>query len=219
MSTETLLALTVFAFVSSITPGPNNMMLLASGVNFGFARTVPHLLGVSLGFMVLFSCVGLGLGAVFAASPVLFNAIKWSGVAYLVYLAWRIAHSGAPGGDTAPSPQTTAPVTQQSAPEAAPQITTKAAQPMGFLAACAFQWVNVKAWMMAITGFSAYVPAGSIWLIFGAALVFTAVNLPCVSFWAYLGTKVRVFLSNPTALRWFNYTMAALLLLSLWPVL
>src|SRR6218665_1438577 len=96
MTTELLIAFIAFAFVTSVTPGPNNMMLLASGVNFGVRRSVPHMLGISLGFMVLVICVGLGLGQLFEQFPALYQVLRYAGAAYLLYLAWKIAGSGAP---------------------------------------------------------------------------------------------------------------------------
>ncbi|MBP8237324.1 MAG: LysE family translocator, partial [Pseudomonas sp.] len=96
MTTELLLAFIAFAFVTSVTPGPNNMMLLASGVNFGLRRSLPHMFGISLGFMLLVASVGLGLGQLFEQVPLLYNVLRYLGAAYLLYLAWKIANSGAP---------------------------------------------------------------------------------------------------------------------------
>ncbi len=133
MSSEVFFALLVYAFVTSITPGPNNFMLLASGVNFGFIRTIPHMLGIGGGFLSLLLAVGFGLGAVLTAFPSLHLALKIAGGAYLLYLAWRIAMSRSLGkdGDTK-------------------------ARPMTFLEAAAFQWVNPKAWVMAVTAMAVY---------------------------------------------------------------
>src|SRR5262245_46020938 len=128
MSLELIFAFVLFAFVTSVTPGPNNMMLLASGVNFSVRRSLPHMLGISLGFMVLVMAVGLGLSQVFQQVPVLYTLLRYIGAAYLLYLAWKIAGSGAPDADSA----------------------EKRAKPFTFLQAAAFQWVNPKAWVMAI---------------------------------------------------------------------
>jgi threonine/homoserine/homoserine lactone efflux protein len=197
MSTETLFALLVYAFVTSITPGPNNLMLLTSGVNFGFARSIPHMLGIGIGFVVLLLAVGFGLGAVLAAFPALHTALKVAGGAYLLYLAWKIATArslDAKGDD--------------------------AARPMGFLDAAAFQWVNPKAWVMAVTAMAVYSnpqrPFLSVLLI---AVAFGIVNLPSVSVWAGFGTALRGFLSDPVRLRWFNVVMGLLLAATLWPML
>jgi len=197
MSLDAFLALLVYALVTSITPGPNNLMLLASGVNFGIARTVPHMLGISIGFLVLLLAVGFGLGAVLTAFPALHMALKIAGAAYLLYLAWKIAMSrsmsdgkGAEG------------------------------RPMRFIDAAAFQWVNPKAWVMAITAMAVYTnpdhPFVSVALI---SIAFTIVNLPSVSVWAGFGTALRGFLSDPVRLKWFNITMGVLLAATLWPML
>ena len=195
MSYDLLIALLGFAFVTSVTPGPNNMMLLASGVNFGFRRTVPHMLGISVGHSVMVFLVGLGLAGVFKAWPPALVILKLVSVAYMLWLAWKIAHAGAPGEGRAK------------------------ARPMTFLQAAAFQWVNPKAWAMALGAVAAYVPDPSIWAYATVAMVFSAVNLPSVAVWAGAGQAVRRWLAGPGRLRAFNWTMAALLVLSLWPVL
>lgn len=175
---DVFLALVVFAFVTSITPGPNNVMLMASGVNFGFRRTLPHIFGIGIGFLV-------------------HVALKIAGGAYLLYLAWRVAMtrsiSEGKGGS---------------------------ARPMTFLEAAAFQWVNVKAWVMAITGISVYSSSTSPFLsVILVAVAFALVNLPCVSTWAAFGVALRDFLSEPTRLKWFNIAMGIALAASLWPML
>lgn len=196
MSPENLLALATFAFVSSITPGPNNLMLMASGINFGFVRTIPHMLGVSLGFVVLAVVVGLGLGQVFTRFPVMHTVLLLVSVIYLVWLAWRIANAAPPASANGSS----------------------AAKPMSFLAAALFQWVNPKAWTMAITAMTTFVPpkAPAISLLVVAGL-FALINLPSVGCWTVLGVQMRRLLDDPKALRVFNITAALLLLASLWP--
>ena len=194
MTKDLLIALLGFAFVTSVTPGPNNMMLLASGVNFGFARTVPHMLGISIGHSVMVFLVGLGLAGVFKAWPPALLILKLGSVAYMLWLAWKIAHAGGPG-------------------EGAVR-----ARPFSFLQAAAFQWVNPKAWAMALGAVSAYVTAPSVWAYAGVAVVFAAVNLPSVSIWAGAGQAMRRWLETPARLKAFNWTMAGLLVLSLWPV-
>ncbi|AZL60305.1 LysE family translocator [Tabrizicola piscis] len=194
MTYELFLALLGFAFVTSVTPGPNNMMLLASGVNFGVRRTVPHMLGISLGHAVMVFLVGLGLAGVFKAWPPALTVLKLVSVAYMLWLAWKIAHAGAPGAGKA------------------------AARPMTFLQAAAFQWVNPKAWAMALGAVAAYVPVPSVGAYLTVALVFASVNLPSVAIWAGAGQAVRRWLEGPGRLRVFNWTMAVLLVLSLWPV-
>jgi len=196
MTSEVLLALIAYAFVTSITPGPNNLMLLSSGVNFGFVRSIPHMLGIGIGFVVLLLAVGLGLGAVLAAFPALHTGLKIVGGAYLLYLAWKIAmsRSVASGGDGT-------------------------ARPMTFLQAAAFQWVNPKAWVMAVTAMAVFSnPATPFLSVILISLVFGTINLPCVSSWAGFGTALRGFLSDPVRLKWFNIAMGALLAATLWPM-
>ncbi len=198
MSLEAFTALIIFAFVTSITPGPNNLMLLASGVNFGFVRTIPHMLGIGGGFLSLLLGVGFGLGAVLTAFPSLHLALKLAGGAYLLTLAWRVAMSRQMGkaGDGAGS------------------------RPMTFLESAAFQWVNPKAWVMAVTAMAVYTnPEAPFLSVMLVALAFAAVNLPSVSSWAGFGTALRGFLSDPLRLKWFNIAMGLLLAATLWPML
>jgi threonine/homoserine/homoserine lactone efflux protein len=196
VSLEIFLALAGFSFVTSITPGPNNLMLLTSGVNFGFLRSIPHMLGIGIGFMFLLLCVGFGLGQVLTAYPPLHLALKVLCVAYLLYLAWKIASSG--------------PIEEQEGK----------ARPMTFLEAAAFQWVNPKAWFMAVTAMSVYTNQQNYFLtVIFVAIVFGLINIPTVSVWAGLGSALRGLLSNPKVLRAFNVTMALLLVASLWPML
>lgn len=189
-------ALALFALVSSITPGPNNTMLMASGANFGLRRTVPHMLGVSLGFLVLVLAVGLGLGGLFSTYPALHDVLKIVGAGYMLWLAWKLATSkGLSSADVDARPQT-------------------------FLQAAAFQWVNPKAWAMAVGAVTTYTPqAGYVANVVVVASVFTLVNLPCVGIWAGFGAGLRRFLERPEVLRVFNWGMAALLVLSLYPLL
>jgi len=194
MSEELLLALLGFAFVTSVTPGPNNMMLLASGVNFGLRRTVPHMLGISVGHSVMVFLVGLGLAGMFRAWPGALVGLKLASVGYMLWLAWKIARAGEPGEGRA------------------------RAAPMTFLQAAAFQWVNPKAWAMALGAVSAYAPEPSALAYAAVAGVFALVNLPSVAVWAGAGQAVRRWLEAPGRLRAFNWTMAGLLVLSLWPV-
>jgi len=195
MTHEQLLALAAFAFVTSITPGPNNLMLMASGANFGVRRTVPHMLGVALGFVFMTVLVGAGLAQAFVAVPQLYTALKVVSVAYLLFLSWKIATAPPPG-------------------EAA-----RAGRPMTFLAAAAFQWVNPKAWAMALTAVSVYTPSQTTAGILAVAIVFSIVNLPSVGTWAVLGQGMRRVLTNPVRMKAFNVLMAVLLVASLYPVL
>jgi threonine/homoserine/homoserine lactone efflux protein len=196
MTPALMLAYASFAFVGSITPGPNNAMLLASGLNYGFRRTVPHIAGVSFGCVAMLVLVGLGLGAVFTAVPIFYTALRYAGVAYLLWLAWRIARSG-PMADRQTS-----------------------GRPMTFWQAAAFQWVNPKAWILVVGAVSTYAPRDGFALnVAVLALLLGLVNAPSICVWAGFGTLLRPFLSDPRRVRVFNVAMAALLVLSLLPIL
>ncbi|MDA8486427.1 LysE family translocator [Pseudomonas resinovorans] len=198
MSLELIFAFILFAFVTSVTPGPNNMMLLASGVNFGVRRSVPHMLGISLGFMVLVMAVGLGLSQVFRQFPELYIALRYIGAAYLLYLAWKIAGSGAPDANNS----------------------EKRPKPFTFLQAAAFQWVNPKAWVMAIGAITTYTPQENFVVnVVLIAALFALVNCPSVGLWTVAGSLMRRWLSEPRILRLFNIGMALLLVASLYPIL
>ena len=199
MTLDIFAALVLFAFVTSVTPGPNNFMLLASGVNFGFSRTIPHMLGIGVGFLTLLFGVGFGLGAVLSAYPALHLALKIGGGAYLLYLAWRIAMARSMGDGGAKQSD---------------------ARPMTFLEAAAFQWVNPKAWVMAVTAMAIYTtPQAQFLSVTLVAVAFAIVNVPCVSIWAGFGVALRGFLADPVRLKWFNIAMGLMLVASLWPML
>lgn len=194
MTYHILSALAAFAFVSSITPGPNNLMLMASGANYGFARSIPHMLGIGIGFTVMVLLVGVGLMGVFDMFPPLYTILKVASVAYLLWLAWKIANAGAPDGKTA------------------------SGTPFTFIQAALFQWVNPKAWTMALTAITLYAPDRSLWAVALVAGIFGIINLPSVSVWTLLGQQMRHILNNPARLRFFNWSMSGLLVLSLYPV-
>ena len=184
-----------FAFAAGFTPGPNNLLLAASGANFGIRRTIPHVLGIVSGFPLLVLAVGLGLGTVFQRHPDVHTALKFVGGAFLVYLAWRIATAG--HGTTGMA----------------------RGRPMTFVEAVLFQWVNPKAWAMALTAITVYAPDRSLAAILLVAAIFGAINLPTVSTWTVIGQQIRRFLGSPARLRAFNWTCAALLVASLYPIL
>lgn len=196
MSFEILVALFVFAAVTSVTPGPNNLMLLTSGVNFGFARTIPHMAGVSIGFVILLLAVGAGMGSLLTTLPWLYTALKIAGGLYLLYLAWKIATSRSLDDEEAGS------------------------KPLTFVQALAFQWVNPKGWVMAVTAMGAYTDPGHYWLTMViVAAVFGILTAPSCAIWAGMGVGLRRWLSDPTRLKVFNIVMAVLLVASLWPLI
>jgi threonine/homoserine/homoserine lactone efflux protein len=201
MTTDQLLALSVFAAVSSGTPGPNNLMILTSGVNFGMKRSIPHLMGITLGFCFMIFCVGMGLQTMFTVVPQLETILRYAGTVYLLWLAWKIAHSAPPSS---------------SAGEDA------SAKPMGFWAATAFQWVNPKAWFMAISAITTYASSASggskLSQVLLVVLIFGAINLPLVACWGWFGSAMRRFLQDAKNLKMFNVTMAVLLIASLYPI-
>ncbi|GAB5349970.1 LysE family translocator [Alteriqipengyuania sp. 357] len=195
MTFELLAALAGFALVSSITPGPNNVMVMASGANFGLRRTVPHILGIACGFVVMLLLVGLGLARLFDAFPIIRLLLTVVSALYLLWLAWKIAHAAPPGTGGARG------------------------RPFTFLQAALFQWVNPKAWMMALSAITLYAPGDSMLALIVVAAVFGVINFPCVFAWTALGTQAARWLSSPTRLKAFNLTMAACLLATLAPVL
>jgi len=196
MSNSLLIAFVVFAVVMFFTPGPNNIMLLSSGLTYGFRRTVPHIAGITVGFAFMIGAVGIGLGTVFIAYPVLQMILKYAGAAYLIYLAAVIALSepGEPDQENARGPMT-------------------------FWGAAMFQWVNAKGWVMVIGTITAYAAIASFpWNIaiqVALSLILGAVS--CTA-WALFGTALRPILTSPMAVRAFNVVMALLLLASLYPV-
>jgi len=196
MRFEVLYALILFCFVSGVTPGPNNMMLMSSGVNHGFRRTLPHLLGVVLGFSLMVALIGLGLDAIFTRFPLLLPIMRYVGAAYMLWLAWKIANSG--------------PVRDGEA----------RGRPLGFFGAAAFQWINPKAWVIAISALTAYAVSTDYTIsVIAVALTYLAVGLPSSGAWVMFGAAMRKLLSDPKRVRPFNWTMAALLVASVGPVL
>jgi threonine/homoserine/homoserine lactone efflux protein len=184
---QTLLPLTLFAFVSSITPGPNNIMLTASGILHGFVRSIPHILGISIGFGVLAALCAAGVGNLLLAIPGAHLLLKLLGSGYLLYLAWQLRRmSFTQGGSSG-------------------------AHPMTFVGAAAFQFANPKAWMMTVTGASAFLPAMQpMWLAIAVfCLVFCLTGLPCICLWAAGGAAMRKHLAQPRWQRTFCMAMVA----------
>ena len=195
MTFDLFLALIAFAFVTSVTPGPNNVMLLTSGVNFGFRRTIPHMAGVAIGHAVMVFLVGVGLMGIFISYPPAQMALKIISAVYMLWLAWKIANAAPPAG------------------------AQRAGKPLSFIQAAAFQWVNPKAWIISLGAVTLYAP-GQEWIaVAWVAFGFLCVGWTTTIIWTVLGLGLRRFLQKPVALRIFNYTMAALLVASLVPVL
>jgi threonine/homoserine/homoserine lactone efflux protein len=185
----------VFALVASITPGPNNLMLMASGATFGLKRTAPHMAGVVLGFGAMTLAVGLGLAEVLKASPLAFAVLRWGAAAYILYIAWRMVTAKGPG------------------------IAVTGEKPMSFLGAVAFQWINPKAWVMALGMVGTYAEREHFVVdVVIIATVTMIITLPCTLTWTSFGSGIRRWFKKPGHLKAFNWTMAALLVASLYPL-
>jgi threonine/homoserine/homoserine lactone efflux protein len=196
MSQPLLIAFVVFATVMFFTPGPNNIMVLSSGLTYGFRRTVPHIAGISIGFAFMVGAVGFGFETIFLAYPVLQTILKYAGAAYLIYLAAVIAMSEpvTPGQDNRRGPMT-------------------------FWGAAMFQWVNVKGWVMVIGTITAYAGIASFpWNIVIQVVLSLLLGVMSTSTWTLSGSSLRPFMTSPRAVRAFNMVMAVLLLASLYPV-
>ena len=183
---ENVISLTLVALAGTMTPGPNNVMLTASGSAFGFRRTVPHMWGIVLGFPAMVAAIGLGLGEIFIRYPSLHLALKYAGAAYLLYLAWRIAQAGGPdGGETG-------------------------GRPLRFFEAVAFQWVNPKGWMMAVTTIPAFTTVGGHYYTELAVivLVYVAAAIPSTLTWCAFGMAIRRLVKSPKAARAVNLALA-----------
>lgn len=193
---EFLIAIFIFAASTSITPGLNNIMIMASGVNFGTGRSFPHYLGICIGFPAMVVLVGFGFGFIFDRYPMAHEIIRIVGIVYLLYLSWRIANSAPKSLDASES------------------------KPISFWQAVVFQWVNPKAWIMATGAVAAYTSAASdiyaqVLLI---ALVFLLVSFPCVGSWLFFGVWLKRFLKIPSHQKTFNMCMASLLVISILPI-
>lgn len=194
---EFYFAIWLFAFSTTITPGPNNIMIMASGVNFGVKQSIPHLLGVCLGFPPMIIILGLGFNTVLSTYPIIHDAVKAIGILYLLYLAWLIANA---------SPSS---------------LDKNIAKPITFIKAALFQWLNPKAWVMAIGAISVYTSTSSNFLlqILYIALVFLIAALPCQFIWLLFGTKLKRYLKSVKHQQIFNKLMALLLVISVLPIL
>ncbi|BFM51251.1 LysE family translocator [Marinomonas sp. THO17] len=187
MDTSFFIALAMFAFITSVTPGPNNIMLLASGAQFGYRRTIPHMLGIIIGMFSLLLATLLGLGALFSLYPSLYSGLQWVGCLYLLWLAWKIASSPVGHFD----------------------LGEQAAKPMTWWQAVLFQYVNPKAWMMSLGCVSTFTFAGDKYLASGISilLAFACLGFIAISIWAWAGMKIRIWLTNSKRQRAFNYLM------------
>ena len=195
MSLETFLAMVSFAFVMAFTPGPNNVMLTASGANFGMARTTPHMIGVVIGYAVLLCAAGGGLGALIVAFPAIQTALKIVGGAYMLWLAWKVANAGKTNDEGG------------------------AAQPLTFLQAAAFQWINPKGLIIAFGAVALYVhPENAVRDFAIMLVVFTVATLGSTITWAGFGAALRKVLKNERHARIFNVVMALLLVASIVPM-
>jgi threonine/homoserine/homoserine lactone efflux protein len=196
MTLELFIGLFVFAGIAAFTPGPNNALLMSSGMNFGFRRSVPLICGVAVGFPLMIGLIGLGLGRVFEALPILYQVLKYAGAAYMLYLAWKIA--------------TAQPATADD----------KAARPLSFIQMCVFQWINPKGWIMSITALSAYTLSQSYYV--GLATVvgtFVFMGITSALTWAGFGAALKSVMSDPRYFRIINVSLALLLVASLVPML
>ena len=196
MSHSLLIAFIVFAAVMYFTPGPNNIIVLSSGLNYGFRPTIPAIAGITFGCAFMVAAVGLGFGTIFVAYPILQTILKYTGAAYLIYLAATIAMSEpvTPGQDAG-------------------------RRPMTFWGAVLFQWVNVKGWVMVIGTITAYAGIASFpWNIAIQVAVCLLLGVAATSIWTLSGSSLRSLMTSPKAVRGFNIVMAALLLASLFPV-
>ncbi|RXJ71145.1 lysine transporter LysE [Veronia nyctiphanis] len=194
---EYLVAVVLFAVSSSATPGPNNLMVMTSGLNFGVKRSLPLLTGICVGFAVMLLVVGLGFGQLFEMYPDLHLWINCIGTAYLLYLAWLIARSGDVGDSE------------------------RQAVPMTFMKGALFQWVNAKAWVVATGAIAAFTTVGAGYYAqnLTISLTFLLVSFPSVGIWLLFGSMIKSVLKKTRYRRWFNYSMAILLVLSVFPVI
>jgi len=190
------LAIILFAIATCVTPGPNNTMIMTSGLNYGIQRSLPHYLGIILGFPAMVVAVGLGLASLFEQYAVLHLLLKVAGASYLTFLAWKIA---------------SAPVSDLSVTEG---------KPFTFLQAAAFQWVNPKAWVLAVGATATYTVVGSDYSlqVLVIAIIFLVFGAPCIMLWLWFGASLKRLLQKPESVKYFNYAMATLLMLSLLPV-
>ena len=194
---EFYLSIFIFAISATVTPGPNNIMIMTSGLNYGVKNSIPHLLGICFGFPVMIIVIGFGFSIVFERYPLFNEVIKVLGVVYLLYLAWLIASSS--------------PVSLEG----------KKSKPLSFTQAALFQWVNPKAWVVATGAISAYtsVSSGVFSQVIVIALAFLIIAIPSLGVWLIFGVGIKKYLKSPKHQKIFNLSMALLLIVSVLPVL
>lgn len=204
MTMESLTSLLVFALVATCTPGPNNIMLMASGMNYGIKRSLPHMLGIGLGFPSMVLVIGFGLAELFNRLPQSYTLLKVISAAYLLYLAWKIAMASPHAEKTEQDVAAIEPVSK----------------PLTFFEAALFQWVNPKAWAMGVSAISLYAPKEAAhYGVLIVALAFLLASIPSTNLWTLLGQQLRKLLDDPIKRQLFNRGCAALLILSLIPML
>ena len=192
---DVLIPLIVFCFAASISPGPNNIMLMTSGVNYGVAKTIPHLLGINIGFPAMVAAIGFGLGNLFIAFPQIYLVIKVLGITYLLYLAWNIAHSSMPN------------------------VRAESGNPLTFIQAVLFQWVNPKAWVMAVSAITSFMTSENmVSQILVIVATYAVVGGVCMVVWLCAGVAMKGFLQHEKQLKFFNIVMALLLVASVVPM-
>jgi threonine/homoserine/homoserine lactone efflux protein len=192
---EQIIAFTLFTLAGAVTPGPNNTISTLSGATFGFRKTLPQMLGVSAGYPLMLAALGLGLGEIFKHVPLLHNAMRYVGAAFLLYLAWKLVRANTP----------------QSA---------GSARPVGFFEAFFFQWLNPKAWSIALGAIAAFttpgLPAGAFLREVGIFTIVSAIiTFPSLVLWCLFGVAISAMLKDERKRRIFNYTLAAILVLSI----
>ena len=193
---ELFVSLVIFIIIAAVTPGPNNVMLTTTGLNFGVRRGMPHLFGICIGFPVMLALIGLGFGTLFQLFPLLHEVIKIVGIVYLVYLAWKIASAEGNSGEAAPT------------------------KPISFWQSAAFQWINPKAWVMGSSALAAYTTLDDSFFLQVAIIctIFGVITFPCAGAWLVFGAGLQRFLKDPVHRKTFNIVMALLLIASILPV-
>lgn len=194
MTFSALISFIIYSFVTSVTPGPNNIMLISSGISFGFKRTIPHILGIGFGFGLMVTLVGLGIGSILTSSKIFYEFIKIIGIFYLLYLTYQIYISDSVNVDN----------------------DLKNHKPLTFIQASLFQWVNPKAWIMTMGAVTTYTSSSStifIFLLIG--LLYGLISIPSVGIWAYIGDKLQLLIHDKKKVSFFNKLMALLLLFSI----